>query len=70
MATAANEIYQQRGYETGYRTLRSKGISYFDAPELKAVYKTFFKAGMTFAVNGGISIDRELGGRLGIQLSS
>jgi hypothetical protein len=70
VATAANGTYQQRGYETGYRTLHSKGIWYFEAPELKVGYKVFFKAKMTFSVDGEIPIDRKLGGRIGIQLSS
>ena len=69
MATAANQIYQHRGYQTGNRTVRPNGISYFEVPELKAGYKAFFKAEMTFAVDGGIPIDRKLGGRMGIQLS-
>ncbi|MGB2164074.1 MAG: M24 family metallopeptidase, partial [Candidatus Puniceispirillaceae bacterium] len=64
-AAAANEIYQQRGYETGYRTGRSIGVAYLEAPELKAGDKTILQPGMTFAVDGGISIDGELAGRIG-----
>ncbi len=65
IAAAADEIYQQRGYTTGYRTGRSIGMSYLEAPELKAGDKTILRAGMTFAVDGGISVDGKLGGRIG-----
>ena len=65
VAEAANEIYRERGYETGYRTGRSIGMSYLEAPELKAGDKTVLQPGMTFAVDGGISVDGELGGRIG-----
>jgi Xaa-Pro aminopeptidase len=65
VAEAANVIYRERGYETGYRTGRSIGMSYLEAPELKAGDKTILQPGMTFAVDGGISVDGELGGRIG-----
>ena len=65
VAHAANEIYQQRGYETGYRTGRSIGMSYLESPELKDGDTTILQPGMTFAVDGGISVDGELGGRIG-----
>lgn len=65
IAEAANEVYRARGYETGYRTGRSIGMAYLESPELKAGDKTILKPGMTFAVDGGISIDGKLGGRIG-----
>ena len=65
VAVAANEVYAARGYETGYRTGRSIGMSYLEAPELKAGDRTILQPGMTFAVDGGISVDGELGGRIG-----
>lgn len=65
VAAAANEVYAERGYETGYRTGRSIGMSYLEAPELKAGDKTILQPGMTFAVDGGISVDGEYGGRIG-----
>jgi Xaa-Pro dipeptidase len=65
VAFAADKIYAERGYETGYRTGRSIGMSYLEAPELKAGDKTILQAGMTFAVDGGISVDGRLGGRIG-----
>ncbi len=65
VADAANSVYQQRGYETGYRTGRSIGVAYLEAPELKHGDKTILQAGMTFAVDGGISIDGVTAGRIG-----
>ncbi len=65
VAAAANEVYRERGYETGYRTGRSIGMSYLESPELKDGDKTILQPGMTFAVDGGISVDGELGGRIG-----
>ena len=65
VAAAANAIYAERGYETGYRTGRSIGVSYLEAPELKTGDDTILLAGMTFAVDGGISIDGSTAGRIG-----
>ena len=65
VAAAANEVYAERGYETGYRTGRSIGMAYLESPELKQGDKTVLQPGMTFAVDGGISVDGELGGRIG-----
>jgi Xaa-Pro dipeptidase len=65
IAQAANAVYAQRGYETGYRTGRSIGMAYLESPELKEGDKTLLKPGMTFAVDGGISVDGRLGGRIG-----
>ena len=64
-AIAANVVYQKRGYETGYRTGRSIGVAYLEAPEFKHGDKTILQAGMTFAVDGGISIDGETAGHIG-----
>ncbi|MFK8084070.1 MAG: M24 family metallopeptidase [Granulosicoccus sp.] len=65
VAAAADEIYKERGYETGYRTGRSIGVSYLESPELKVGDKTALEAGMTFAVDGGISVDGQTAGRIG-----
>lgn len=65
VAAAANEVYAERGYETGYRTGRSIGVAYLEAPELKAGDRTILQPGMTFAVDGGISIDGITAGRIG-----
>ena len=65
IAQAANEVYKEHGYEAGYRTGRSIGMAYLESPELKQGDKTILQPGMTFAVDGGISVDGELGGRIG-----
>ncbi len=65
IAMAANEVYAERGFETGYRTGRSIGMAYLESPELKEGDKTILQPGMTFAVDGGISVDGKLGGRIG-----
>ena len=65
VAAAADAVYDARGYATGYRTGRSIGMSYLEAPELKAGDTTLLQPGMTFAVDGGISVDGKCGGRIG-----
>lgn len=65
VAAAANEVYAERGFETGYRTGRSIGVAYLEAPELKTGDRTVLQPGMTFAVDGGISIDGVTAGRIG-----
>jgi len=65
IAQTANQVYRDRGYETGYRTGRSIGMAYLETPELKQGDTTILQPGMTFAVDGGISVDGELGGRIG-----
>ena len=65
VAAAANAVYADRGYETGYRTGRSIGMAYLEAPELKTGDTTILREGMTFAVDGGISVDGVTAGRIG-----
>jgi len=65
VAEAADEVYRAHGYQTGYRTGRSIGMSYLEAPELKSGDLTVLRPGMTFAVDGGISLDGQCGGRIG-----
>ncbi len=65
VAEAANAVYRERGFETGYRTGRSIGMAYLESPELKLGDETVLQPGMTFAVDGGISGDARLGGRIG-----
>lgn len=65
VAAAADVVYSERGYETGYRTGRSIGVAYLESPELKVGDKTVLQAGMTFAVDGGISVDGKTAGRIG-----
>ena len=64
VAAAANAVYRRAAFEPGYRTGRSIGVSYLEAPELKQGDKTVLKAGMTFAVDGGITAGKS-GGRIG-----
>ena len=65
VAEAANEVYRDKGYSPSYRTGRSIGMAYLETPELKSGDRTILQAGMTFAVDGGISVDGQYGGRIG-----
>jgi Xaa-Pro dipeptidase len=65
VARAANEVYEGAGLSAGYRTGRGIGISYLEPPELKEGDKTVLQAGMTCAVDGGVSVDGESAGRIG-----
>ncbi len=64
-ALAANEVYRGAGFAPGYRTGRAIGVSFLEAPELKEGDRTPLQAGMTFAVDGGITVAGEFGGRVG-----
>ncbi len=65
IAQAADAVYAERGFATGYRTGRSIGVAYLETPELKHGDTTVLQAGMTFAVDGGISVDGQTAGRIG-----
>ncbi|MEX2201514.1 MAG: Xaa-Pro peptidase family protein [Dongiaceae bacterium] len=65
VAAAANEVYRQNGFSPGYRTGRSIGVAYLEAPELKEGDKTVLRPGMTFAVDGGVTVEGKFGGRIG-----
>lgn len=62
---AANEVYRSAGFSPGYRTGRAIGVSCLEAPELKAGDRTPLREGMTFSVDGGITVPGEFGGRVG-----
>ncbi len=62
---AADAVYREAGFEPAYRTGRGIGCSFLERPELKAGDSTRLRAGMTFAVDGGITIPGELGARVG-----
>ena len=62
---AAEAVYRAAGFSAGYRTGRAIGISYLEAPELKAGDKTALQPGMTFAVDGGITVPGSFGTRVG-----
>jgi len=65
VAANANEAYRSRGFEPGYRTGRAIGMAYLETPELKAGDDTLLAAGMTFAVDGGVTLPGRCGGRIG-----
>jgi len=62
---AALEVYQSEGFGICYRTGRGVGYSYLEQPEFKDGDQTLLQAGMTFAVDGGITIEGEFGARVG-----
>lgn len=62
---AANEVYRQAGFPPTYRTGRGTGASILEMPELKAGDKTVLKPGMTFAVDGGLTVPGKFGARVG-----
>lgn len=62
---AANEAYQSAGFSPGYRTGRAIGYSNLEAPEIKVGDRTALREGMTFAVDGGITVDGKFGTRVG-----
>lgn len=62
---AAAEIYRENGYGMCYRTGRAIGYSSLERPQLKEGDQTVLQAGMTFAVDGGITVPRTFGARVG-----
>lgn len=62
---ASLEIYQSEGFGICYRTGRGVGYSFLERPEFKDGDRTILQAGMTFAVDGGITIEGEFGARVG-----
>ena len=62
---AANEVYQSARFAPGYRTGRAIGISNLESPELKQGDRTVLRQGMTFAVDGGITVPGAYGARVG-----
>ncbi len=62
---AAQEVYQSAGFGICYRTGRGVGYSHLESPEFKEGDKTILQAGMTFAVDGGITVGGEFGARVG-----
>ena len=62
---AAEEIYRSAGYGLAYRTGRGIGYSFLEEPQLKRGDQTRLRAGMTFAVDGGITVAGKYGARIG-----
>lgn len=65
VAAAANTVYREYGYDPGYRTGRSIGMAYLESPELVEDDHTPLEPGMTFAVDGGVTVPGRGGGRIG-----
>ncbi|MGH6953606.1 MAG: M24 family metallopeptidase [Alphaproteobacteria bacterium] len=62
---AAEEVYRSAGFSPGYRTGRAIGCSMIEQPELKRGDRTPLRPGMTFAVDGGITVPGRYGARVG-----
>lgn len=62
---AAEDAYRSAGLGFGYRTGRAIGYSFLEEPQLKRGDQTRLQAGMTFAVDGGITIPGKAGYRIG-----
>lgn len=62
---AADEVYQSAGFAPSYRTGRALGYSSLEDPQLKCGDKTPLRAGMVFAVDGGVTVDEFFGARVG-----
>jgi Xaa-Pro aminopeptidase len=62
---ASLEVYQSEGFGICYRTGRGVGHSHLEQPEFKEGDRTILQAGMTFAVDGGITIEGDFGARVG-----
>jgi Xaa-Pro aminopeptidase len=62
---AALEVYQKAGFGICYRSGRGIGHSFLEKPEFKEGDKTPLQPGMTFAVDGAITIPGEFGARVG-----
>ena len=62
---AAEEVYRAAGFSAGYRTGRGIGYSFLEQPQLKWGDRTILEPGMTFAVDGGVTIPGRFGMRVG-----
>jgi Xaa-Pro aminopeptidase len=62
---AAEEVYRSAGHGPAYRTGRGIGCSFLEEPQIKGGDRTRLMPGMTFAVDGGITVPGEFGARVG-----
>jgi Xaa-Pro aminopeptidase len=62
---AAEEVYRAAGYGAAYRTGRAFGYSFLEEPQLKDGDTTRIAPGMSFAVDGGITVEGAFGTRVG-----
>lgn len=61
----ADAVYRDAGHAPGYRTGRAIGYSFLESPELKVGDTTVLQPGMSFAVDGGITVEGQYGTRVG-----
>lgn len=62
---ASSAYYEEQGLGVCYRTGRAVGYSRLEKPELRVDDDTVLEAGMTFAVDGGVSFPTGIAGRVG-----
>ena len=62
---AAEDVYRSAGFGLAYRTGRGIGYSFLEEPQLKRGDPTRLQPGMTFAVDGGITVPGKFGARIG-----
>jgi len=62
---AAEDVYRSAGFGASYRTGRGIGHSFLEEPQLKRGDPTRLQPGMTFAVDGGITVPGRFGARIG-----
>lgn len=62
---ASAKYYEDLGYGICYRTGRSVGYSRLEKPELRVDDDTILEEGMTFAVDGAVSLANGTAGRIG-----
>jgi len=63
-ACAAADVYRLYGYAPAYRTGRGIGLSNIEQPELKVGDRTVLHPGMTFAVDGSVTVPDRCGIRI------
>jgi Xaa-Pro aminopeptidase len=61
----ADSVYRDAGFAPTYRTGRGVGTSILERPELKSGDRTTLQPGMTFAVDGGLTVPGAYGARVG-----
>lgn len=62
---ASQKYYEDHGYGICYRTGRSIGYSRLEKPELRVDDETILQPGMTFAVDGAVTLPNGVAGRVG-----
>jgi Xaa-Pro aminopeptidase len=62
---AAEDVYRSAGFGPAYRTGRGIGYSFLEDPQLKRGERAALAAGMTFAVDGGVTRPGRFGARIG-----